>query len=469
MRLALIALAATLALLVPAAGASAATPTLSIDDVTVTEGNAGQTLAKFTVTMSATATTPVTVNYATADDTARQPGDYTQTSGQLTIAPGTTSNTILVPVQGDTLYEGDERFVVNLSSASGATIADSQGVGTIKDDDQKPALTVTDSRRTEGNVGMDFTVRLSTASGRDTTVSYATADGSAAAPGDYTATAGTLTIPAGATSRTVRVPIRDDALNEPSETFSLNLSNPSGATISRGRGIGTIVDNDPAPTLSIRDAATREGQPAGVVVALSRPSGRTITVHFATEARTAASGTDFVPVSGVLSIPPGATSGTIFVATVADAVHEPTETFAVRLSRAGNARISRSTAIVTIADVPPPNMPPRLNRLRVSPFAFRAARLGGPLARRGGGLVRFTLSEPATVRFRLARRALGGRWAPLRGRLVRGGHAGANRLRLSGRWAGARLSPGLYRLEAVAVDPLGARSKLRRAFFRVLR
>ncbi|MDX6650775.1 MAG: large repetitive protein [Solirubrobacteraceae bacterium] len=488
MRPALIVLAAILALLVPAAGASAA-PTLSIDDVSVTEGNSGQTVAKFTVTLSETSATPVTVNYATADDTAKQPGDYTQTSGQLTIAPTTTTNTILVPVHGDTLDEVDERFRVNLSSASGATISDSSGVGTIQDDDASPTLSVTNANRTEGDVGMDFTVRLSAASGRDVTVRYATADGSAVAPGDYTPTSGTLTIPAGSTSRTVRVPIREDALDEPSEAFSVNLSGASGASISDSRGIGTIADDDAAPTLAIRDAAAREGQPAGLVVALSRPSGRTITVRFTTEARSATYGVDFVPVSGVLSIPPGASSGTIFVATVADTLDEPAESFAVRLSGAGNARIARTTGTVTIADDdPPPNVAPRLGGPAVSPFAFRAARLGGPLTRRGGGLVRFTLSERATVRLRLERRALGRRiggrcrpaartagtgapcvrWAPLRGRLVRPGVPGANRLRLSGRWGGTRLTPGLYRLTAVAVDSLGARSATRRALFRIV-
>jgi hypothetical protein len=447
-------------------------------------------VAKFTVTLSETSTSPVTVNYATADDTAKQPGDYTQTSGQLTIAPATTTNTILVPVHGDTLDEVDERFRVNLSSAAGATIADSSGVGTIKDDDASPSLSVTDASRTEGDVGMDFTVRLSAASGRDVTVKYATADGSAVAPGDYTSAAGTVTIPAGSTTRTARVPIREDTLDEPSETLSLNLSAASGASISDARGIGTIADDDAAPTLSIRDAVAREGQPAGVVVALSRPSGRTITVRFTTEARSATYGVDFVPVSGVLSIPPGASSGTIFVSTIADNLDERAESFAVRLSGARNARIARTTGTVTISDDdPPPNVAPRLSRLTISPFAFRAARFGGPLTRRGGALVRFVLSERALVTLHIQRRALGRRvggrcrptartagggatcvrWAPVRGTLLRAGRAGANRLRLSGRMGGRRLIPGMYRLEAVAVDRFGARSATRRALFRIIR
>jgi hypothetical protein len=439
-------------LVVPSAAVAA--PTLSIGDVTVAEGDTGQANATFTVTTSETSATPITVQYATADDTARQPGDYTSTSGTLTIAPGTTSNTILVPVQGDRLDEVDERFLVNLSSASGATISDSSATGTITDDDPAPTLSVTDASRTEGNVDLSFTVRLSAAGGRDVTVNYATADGSARAGQDYNATSGTLTIPAGSTTRTVRVRVREDSLDEPSETLRLNLASPSGATISDGTGTGTIADDDAAPALTIRDASAREGQPAGLVVALSRASGRAITVRFATEPGTAASGSDFRAVSGTLTIAPGATSATVFVATVGDRRDEPAETFRVRLSRATSSRISDATGTVTIVDDdPPPNARPR-------PFAFRA----GP---RLGALVRFTLSEPARVTFTVQRRTRLGRWVGVPGRLVRTGRAGANAFRFTGAIGGRRLDPGPYRFVAVAVDRLGARSFVRRAQFRV--
>ena len=264
MRLAIAGGLAALALLAPAA-AHAATPTLSVDDVKVTEGDSGQKTATFTVTMSETSPDPVTVNYATADGTAKQPGDYSQTSGVLTILPGATSNTVLVPVKGDTLDEIDETYDLNLSSASGATISDSRGIGTITDDDPSPTLSVTDASRTETNGAMNFTVRLSKASGRDVSVKYATADGSAHAPGDYAATIGTVTIPAGSTSRTAAVQIREDSLDEPSETFTLNLSEPSAASISDAQGRGTIADDDAAPRLSIRNTGVREGQVAGLL------------------------------------------------------------------------------------------------------------------------------------------------------------------------------------------------------------
>ena len=466
MRLAIAGGLAALALLAPAA-AHAATPTLSVDDIKVTEGDSGQKTATFTVTMSETSPDPVTVNYATADGTAKQPGDYSQTSGVLTILPGATSNTVLVPVKGDTLDEIDETYDLNLSSASGATISDSRGVGTITDDDPSPTLSVTDASRTETNGAVNFTVRLSKASGRDVSVKYATADGSARAPGDYVATTGTVTIPAGSTSRTAAVQIREDSLDEPSETFTLNLSDPSGASISDAQGKGTIADDDAAPRLSIRNTGVREGQVAGLLVALSRPSGRTITVRFATEQRTARAGADFAATSGTLTIRAGAASGAVFVRTLQDRLDEANETLVVRLSRASNAGISDSSGTATILDDDPaPNARPRVSRLHLSPFAFRAALRGGPTGRRGGALVRFALSERARVTFRVQRK-VGRRWRTVRGVFRRAGHPGLNRLHFRGRIGGRRLAVGRYRLVVRAVDALGAQSVARRVGFRI--
>lgn len=111
---------------------------LSIDDVSVTEGNSGTTNADFTVTLAPSNTQTVTVNYATQNGTATQPGDYTATYGSLTFTPGQTTKTISVPVKGDTLAEGDETFTVKLSNPTNATLGDAQGIGTITNDDTAP-------------------------------------------------------------------------------------------------------------------------------------------------------------------------------------------------------------------------------------------------------------------------------------------------------------------------------------------
>ena len=113
-------------------------PTLSISDVTLAEGNTGTTNATFTVTLSASSAQQVTVAYATANGTATAGSDYTAKSGTLTFAPGVTTQPIAVAVTGDTAIEANETFFVNLTTPVNATIADSQGVGTITNDDSTP-------------------------------------------------------------------------------------------------------------------------------------------------------------------------------------------------------------------------------------------------------------------------------------------------------------------------------------------
>jgi len=110
-----------------------------INDVSVTEGNSGTTTATFTVSRSGDTTQAASVDYATANGSATAGSDYIATSGTLTFAPGVTSLTISVAVNGDTVIEPDEVFYVNLSNASpGAGLSDGQGVGTILDDDTPP-------------------------------------------------------------------------------------------------------------------------------------------------------------------------------------------------------------------------------------------------------------------------------------------------------------------------------------------
>jgi ribosomal protein L35AE/L33A len=113
-------------------------PTLSIADVSVTEGNAGTVTATFNVTLSAAAAGTVTMSYATADGTATSGSDYAAASGTLSFAPGDLVRTIAVTVNGDATVEPNENFAVTLSAASGATIAKASGQGTITNDDTAP-------------------------------------------------------------------------------------------------------------------------------------------------------------------------------------------------------------------------------------------------------------------------------------------------------------------------------------------
>ncbi len=247
-------------------GGSAPKPRLTIDDVSQTEGDSGSKDFVFTVTMSTVSGTAVTVKYATANGTATAGSDYTAKSGTLTIPAGQTSGTIGVAVLGDTAREADETFTVKLSSAVGATIGDGTGVGTILNDDPLPVILIGDVTATEGNSGsknFNFPVTLSNASSQSVTVKYATSNGTATAGTDYTAKSGTLTIPAGSTSGTIVVSVKGDTLVEPDETFYVNLSQPTGATIGNDQATGTLLNDDqppgpPAVTLSAPDALASE-------------------------------------------------------------------------------------------------------------------------------------------------------------------------------------------------------------------
>jgi hypothetical protein len=116
-------------------GSGAGVPTLSIDDVTVAEGDAGSTAAAFTARLSQPSTQPVTASFSTANGTATAGSDYQAASGTVTFPPNTLARTVSVNVLGDTTVEPDESFAVNLTSPSGATLGDAQGQGTIADDD----------------------------------------------------------------------------------------------------------------------------------------------------------------------------------------------------------------------------------------------------------------------------------------------------------------------------------------------
>lgn len=228
-------------------------PTVSIADVSQAEGNSGTSTMAFTVTLSKASTTAVTVKYATSNGTATAGSDYLASSGKLTFAAGETTKSVAVGVVGDTTVEADEKFTVKLSSPSGATISRATATGTIRNDDTAaalPTLSIADASKSEGNSGtstMAFTVTLSKASTTPVTVKYATSNGTATAGSDYTAASGTLSFAAGETSKTASVAITGDATVEPNETFTVTLSAPSGATLSRAAATGTILNDDTTP------------------------------------------------------------------------------------------------------------------------------------------------------------------------------------------------------------------------------
>ena len=351
-------------------------PSISIDDVSVNEG-AGT--ATFTVTLSGASGLPVSVGYSMADGTALDGTDYTAGTGVLNFTPGTTTQTITVPIIEDALDEVDETFTVNLSAPVNATIADGAGTGTIVDNDGAPVLTINDVTRNEAAGTMTFTVSLSAVSGLPVSVNFATADGTATAGLDYTATSGVLNFAPGETTQTVTVPILNDTLFEQSETLSLNLSGAVNAGIADATGAGTILDDgtggggtdDDTPTLSVGNVSTVEGTDPFAVFSVSLSNASTTPVTFnLTLANVSAlgSGTDYgtggvgnlqVSTDGGLiwtdatsaTIAAGSTSILVQTPITDDVVNETTETFTLTATVTGGVTTNpAATGTGTIVD-----------------------------------------------------------------------------------------------------------------------
>jgi hypothetical protein len=221
-------------------------PRISIGDATITEGNSGTAYATVVVSLSERPHQPVTVSYATQNGTAAAGSDYASASGKVTFAVGEISKTILLPVKGDRVVEPDETFLINLSDAKQAKIADGQAVLTIRDDE--PRISITGASAYEGNSGttpFEFTVSLSAAYDQTVTVNFATSDYTAIAGIDYLGASGTLTFLPGDTTKTVTVLGLGNTTPQPQKDFIVTLSGASAnALIAGSTAYGSIVDDD---------------------------------------------------------------------------------------------------------------------------------------------------------------------------------------------------------------------------------
>ncbi|HEV7763890.1 MAG TPA: Calx-beta domain-containing protein [Thermoanaerobaculia bacterium] len=329
-----------------------AAPTLAIDNISQVEGTGGSTNFGFTVTLTGSTAQTVTVGYTTAPGTATAPADYTTTTGTLTFAPGTLTQPITVAIATDATNEIDEGFTVVLSGATIATITTATGTGTIQNDDAAPTLAIDNVSQTEGNTSLAFTVTLVGATEQIVTVDYATANGTAIAPGDYTATSGTLTFPPGTLTQPIAVPIVGDSVNESDELFTVALSGATIAAITTATGTGTIQNDDAAPTLAIDNVTQAEGTGGATnfvfTVTLTGSTEQTATVNYTTNLGTATAPDDYTTASGTLTFAPGTLTQTITVQVAGDAVNETGEAFTVLLSGATIATITTATGTGTI-------------------------------------------------------------------------------------------------------------------------
>jgi hypothetical protein len=339
---------------------------LQFDSATYSVSEAGS-FVTITVTRTGDNSGEVTVDYSTADGSAISVEDYSSKSGTLTWADGDmTDKTFTVGMLDDAVFEGDEDFSVTLTNATGnATIGSPDtATVTIEDDESQPTLSIADVTVDESDGSAFFTVTLSGESTFDVTFDYATSNGTAVEPGDYQNTSGTgVTISAGNTSTTLSVQIFDDFINENDEDFTVDLSNPSNATIDFGTATGQITDNDSEPTYTIDDVTSEEGDlgTTNFVFTVTKVGETKFasSIQFNTSDGSAVAGEDYVATSGTLNFDAGETEETITVQVNGDGLEELNEDFFVQLFGASGGRqgegfiVDTGTGTITNDDTVP--------------------------------------------------------------------------------------------------------------------
>jgi len=326
-----------------------------------TEGNGISAFITVTRAVSSNGAASVTLNTSGGTATAGQ--DYTPaTNLVVNFADGEASRVIGINVTNDALDEADETVNLALTNATGALLGSPNlAVLTIVDNDAAPALSISDALVAEGDVGTPntavFTVSLSPVSGQPVTVNVATANGTATAPGDYQSVNITpLTFNPGETSKPVNVPIVGDTFGEFDETFFVNLSGATNATIFDPQGQGTINDEEPAVTVQFGSSSSvvvEESRAVNVTVTRGGDTSGAVSVDYTTVNGTASDRTDYTTAVGRLTFPAGETGATITVLTNEDSYVEGTESFTLSLSNpqgTDTALVSQSTTTVTIID-----------------------------------------------------------------------------------------------------------------------
>ncbi len=332
--------------------------------------NEGDGNAVITITRTGGLSQGVSVRFVTVDGTAVSGGDYTSVRTTVIFEPDQAVKTVNIPILNDAVDEPDETVNLALEAPTGGAVLGSpvNATLTIVDNDAPPVLSVNDVTQNEGNSGttaFTFTVSLAGASSQPVTVSYSTANGTATAPGDYTAIQqGELTFDPGQTSKSVTVFVTGDFNNEPNETFSLVLSGPLGASIGDGDGLGTIVNDDVGGAFRFTNAEYSVGETGSfVTITVQRVGGLSngASVSYSTANGTAIAGQDYTAVNGTLVFTGGQTTQSFIVPITNDGLTEPDESFSVILSNAtggGSTLGVPNTATVFITDsVPMPDQP----------------------------------------------------------------------------------------------------------------
>ncbi len=320
------------------------TPTSSMSEVV--------TARTIPITLSAASAQAVVVNYTVGGTSTGGGVDHSLAAGTVTFAAGETARSIALPVINDTLDEPDETVIVTLTGANmnallGTTL---EHIATIEDDDGPPtvAFAVATLSSPEATAAPVINVTLSTASGKTVTVDYARTAGTASAL-DFGLAGAALVFNPGQTTLAIPLMVADDALDEDDETVVLTLgATPTNATLGAlTTHTLTITDDDALPLVRFSAATSSTGEGNGVatvVVQLSAPSGRTVTVNYASTGGTAqGGGVDYTLAPGTLTFDPLETTHNITVTLIADASNEGNETVVIGLTTPTGANATLGT------------------------------------------------------------------------------------------------------------------------------
>ena len=379
------------------------TPELSVDDVTVTEGDSGSAPLTFTITRTGGAGVTSSVQYEFVNGTALAGQDYATviTTTPLNFAPNQTTANVTVAILGDKLLEPDETFTLRLLNPVGATIVRGESVAAIKDDDEeKCTLSVSDASETEGQSGarlMKFTVARTGNLLGQCSVDYATVNHTATSGSDYVALpATTLSFGSNQISKNISVTINGDTVVEPDEVLRLNLFNPNEAEIGRGVGLGTIVNDDFDTTFRALDGSQAEGNIGSPLLLFSitrSGSSGAASVVYTTADASATGGSDYVAVGPTtLNFAEGQTARLVAITLIPDTVLEPDETFTLNLSSPVGGTILDGSATGTIQN---DDNPPQDATLSINDVTVVEGTVGtgiGP-----GGVATFTITRAGSL------------------------------------------------------------------------
>jgi hypothetical protein len=319
-------------------------PTLTLHNSTVREGAEHEAYLEIEYS-SSTFKSPARFMITTSSGTAEAGKDFKSVSRSVT-AFSFVDDTIVIPINDDSIIESNETFTVTLSNPENALLGRATATVTIVDDEAPvPVITVGDGIAREGDALMRFEATLSFPSERDVTFRAATASGTAESGRDFEPLSTTVTVPAGQTRASIAVVVRDDSEDEGAESFTLRLSEPQNATLAAVSASGRIIDNDRAetPMVFVSDVGVSEASGTAEFTVQRSSAAHRIEVTYATSDGTAIVEGDYRATSGVLTFATRQTTQTISVPIVNDTAYESDERFTLAL--ASNDVVVVNTAV----------------------------------------------------------------------------------------------------------------------------